>query len=260
MLELEGVVKHYRGAGERVRAVDGVSLTVRAGEMVALYGPSGSGKTTLLLLIAALLRPERGTIRYDGREVSSLSEDEASDYLLGNVGFIYQNPHLMSRVSAIENAAMKLLLGGVPMREAQEQAIRWLERVGLGDRLQRTPGELSGGELQRVAIARALAGEPRLVLLDEPVSSLDASIRRGVIDLLGELQQQLGCAYVLVSHDFATVEALADRVAVMHVGKIVESGPAKQVLLEPKHPYTQELIAACPKLPGPVSSSTPVYP
>ena len=122
-----------------------------------------------------------------------------------------------------------------------------LERVGLKQAYAtRYPHELSGGERQRVGIARALAGEPRLVLLDEPVSSLDASIRRGVIDLLAELQQQLGCAYVLVSHDFTTVEALADRVAVMHVGKIVELGCTAEVLSEPKHPYTQELIAACP--------------
>jgi len=222
MLELEGVVKHYRGAGERVRAVDGVSLTVRAGEMVALYGPSGSGKTTLLLLIAALLRPERGTIRYDGREVSSLSEDEASDYLLGNVGFIYQNPHLMSRVSAIENAAMKLLLGGVPMREAQEQAIRWLERVGLGDRLQRTPGELSGGELQRVAIARALAGEPGLILADEPTGNLDSVRSRQIVELLSTVAHERGAGVLLVTHD-GDAAAIADRRIVMRDGKLSEA-------------------------------------
>ena len=228
MLELEGVVKHYRGAGERVRAVDGVSLTVRAGEMVALYGPSGSGKTTLLLLIAALLRPERGVIRYDGREVSSLSEDEASDYLLGNVGFIYQNPHLMSRVSAIENAAMKLLLGGVPMREAQEQAIRWLERVGLGDRLQRTPGELSGGELQRVAIARALAGEPGLILADEPTGNLDSVRSRQIIELLGTVAHERGAGVLLVTHD-GDAAAIADRRIVMRDGKLSEASGGEDV-------------------------------
>lgn len=144
MLELEGVVKHYHGAGEKVRAVDGVSLTIASGEMLALLGPSGSGKTTLLLLIAALLKPDEGAIRYAGRELSSLSESQASEYLLHDVGFIFQNFHLMPRVSAVENAARKLMIRGVGMREAQISAIPWLERVGLTDRLDRTPETLRG--------------------------------------------------------------------------------------------------------------------
>jgi len=221
MLELEDVVKHYTGAGERVRAVDGVDLTVQAGEMVALYGPSGSGKTTLLLLIAAVLKPERGAIRFEGREVSSLSENEASDYLLGNVGFIYQNPHLMARVSAIENASMKLMLGGVPVRAAQEQAIHWLERVGLSDRLQRTPGELSGGELQRVAIARALAGEPRLILADEPTGNLDSARSRQIVELLRGVAHESGAGVLLVTHDHEAA-AIADRRCIMRDGKLTE--------------------------------------
>src|ERR1700729_4338721 len=126
MLELERVVKHYRGGGEPVRAVDGVSLQVDAGEMLALHGPSGSGKTTLLLLIAALLATDGGSIRFAGEELSALSEGERCDYLHRDVGFVYQTPQLMPRVSALENAAMKLLVGGVPMREARAQALPWL--------------------------------------------------------------------------------------------------------------------------------------
>ena len=134
MLELERVVKRYRSGGEEVRAVDGVSLTLAPGRLLALHGPSGSGKTTLLLLIAALLSPDEGTIRFAGRELSSLSEAQACDYLLRDVGFVYQSSQLMPRVSALENAAIKLLLGGVGTREAQARALPWLERVGLADR------------------------------------------------------------------------------------------------------------------------------
>jgi putative ABC transport system ATP-binding protein len=237
MLELEDVLKHYRGAGEPVRAVDGVNLTVREGEMVALYGPSGSGKTTLLLLVAALLRPERGVIRFQGSEISSLSEDQASDYLLGKVGFIYQNPHLMSRVSAVENASMKLMLGGVPMREASEQAIRWLERVGLSNRLQRTPGELSGGELQRVAIARALAGEPKLILADEPTGNLDSARSRQIVQLLREFAHESGAAVLLVTHDHEAA-AIADRRCAMRDGKLTEESEGEE------HPLLTSLPSA----------------
>jgi len=221
MLELERVVKHYTGASEEVRAVDGVSLSIEPGEMVALLGPSGSGKTTLLLLIAALMKPEEGVIRYDGRELSSFSENQAADYLMRDVGFIYQSFHLMPRVSAIENAAIKLLLGGVGMREAQARAKPWLERVGLGDRLHRTPGELSGGERQRVAIARALAGDPKLILADEPTGNLDSARSREVVTLLRSIAHERGAAVLLVTHD-TEIAALADRSATLRDGRLTD--------------------------------------
>jgi putative ABC transport system ATP-binding protein len=221
VLELERVVKHYRGAGEEVRAVDGVSMVIEPGEMVALLGPSGSGKTTLLLLIAALLQPEQGTVRFEGRALSSLSENEVCDYLLRDVGFIYQNFHLMPRVSAIENASMKLLLSGVGMREAQARAAPWLERVGLGDRLRHTPGELSGGERQRIAIARALAGEPKLILADEPTGNLDSARSEEIAELLHAIAVERQAAVVLVTHDSETA-AIADRRCALRDGKLVE--------------------------------------
>jgi putative ABC transport system ATP-binding protein len=242
VIELDGVVKRYRGAGEEVRAVSGVDLTVEPGEMVALLGPSGSGKTTLLLLIAALLAPDEGSVRYDGLDLSSLNENEACDYLLRDVGFVYQNFHLMPRVSAIENASIKLLLAGVGMREAQAQASPWLERVGLGDRLEHTPDELSGGERQRVAIARALAGEPRLILADEPTGNLDSAGSEAIVELLRSIAHERRAAVVLVTHD-AEAAAIADRRLTLRDGRLVEThrndrGDAR-LTLDPHSPPAQ---------------------
>ncbi len=224
MLELERVIKHYRSGGEEVRAVDGVNLSVRPGEMVALQGPSGSGKTTLLLLIAGLAAADSGQVRFDGRDVASLSEDEASDYLMRDVGFVYQRVQLMARTSVLENAALKLLVGGVGMREAKAHALPWLERVGLGDRLEHTPEQLSGGERQRVAIARALAGEPRLILADEPTGNLDSARSREVVALLRTVARERQAAVVLVTHDSDAAQ-LADRRFLLHDGQLA---PAEQ--------------------------------
>ena len=236
MLELEGVVKHYRAAAnEEVRAVDGVSLRVHAGEMVALQGPSGSGKTTLLLLIAGLLTADAGTIRFAGREIASLSEDEAAEYLMGDVGFIYQSVQLMPRTSVLENASLKLILGGMGMREAKALATPWLERLGLGDRLGHTPEQLSGGERQRVAIARALAGQPRLILADEPTVNLDSAQSVQIVELLHTLAGERGAGVVLVTHD-SEAALLADRRYRMRDGVLAgdEQPEVQELAVEPR--------------------------
>jgi putative ABC transport system ATP-binding protein len=219
VLELEGVVKHYRGASEQVHAVDGVTLSLNAGEMVAVHGPSGSGKTTLLLMIAALLQPDSGSIRFDGRDLGSLSEQQRSEFQLKDVGFIYQRFRLMPRASALENASRKLLLGGVRMSEAQARAKPWLERVGLGQRIGHTPSEMSGGECQRVAIARVLACEPRLILADEPTGNLDSTRAREIVQLLSSIAREQSAAVLLVTHDSAALE-IADRSYELRDGKL----------------------------------------
>jgi putative ABC transport system ATP-binding protein len=218
-LELDDVVKHYAGSGEQVRAIDGVSLEVEPGELVALTGPSGSGKSTLLLLIGGLLSPDAGTIRFGERDLSLLSEAGRSAYLQQDVGFVYQSFPLLPRVKVVENAAVKLLLRGVGMREAQARVTPWLERVGLGERLNHTPEQLSGGERQRVAIARALAGEPRLVLADEPTGNLDSARSREIVDLLRAVAHERGTMVLLVTHD-REAAAAADRTCSLRDGRL----------------------------------------
>jgi ABC-type lipoprotein export system ATPase subunit len=220
LLELDELVKHYRGGEEPVRAIAGVTLEIEPGELVALHGPSGSGKTTLLLLIAALLGPDSGTISFEGRRLDELSEGQACEYLHRDVGFVHQGPQLMPRVSALENTSMKLLLGGMGMREAQAQALPWLERVGLADSLERTPERLSAGERQRVAIARALAGAPRLILADEPTGNLDSARSVEIVEMLAEVAHERGAAVLLVTHDVEAAD-VADRRFTLRDGKLV---------------------------------------
>ncbi|HEX4837692.1 MAG TPA: ABC transporter ATP-binding protein [Solirubrobacteraceae bacterium] len=224
MLELRDLVKHYQTAGEEtVRAVDGVSMSVSAGEMVALYGPSGSGKTTLLLMVAALLAPTSGKVLVNGRDISSLSEREASHFRLQDMGFVRQNFDLLPGVTAIDNAVLKLLKG-TPWKEAHGRVQPLLERLGLAERLTHRAETLSMGERQRVMIARALSTEPRLLLADEPTGSLDTQRGREVLELLTELCRERDVAIVLVSHD-PQAAAYADRVLALRDGKLVDYDP-----------------------------------
>jgi putative ABC transport system ATP-binding protein len=224
LLELRDLVKHYPDtSGEPVRAVDGVSLKVEPGEMVALYGPSGSGKTTLLLMVATLLAPTSGQVLIGERDVSSLTEKEASHFRLSELGFIRQNFDLLPGVTAIDNAVLKLLKS-MRWREAHRQIAPLLERLGLGERLEHRAETLSMGERQRVMIARALSTKPRLLLADEPTGSLDTQRGREVLDLLTELCREHQVAIVLVSHD-PQAAGYADRVYALRDGKLGEYEP-----------------------------------
>jgi putative ABC transport system ATP-binding protein len=221
LLALRELVKHYPAVGgEPIRAVDGVSLQVEPGEMLALYGPSGSGKTTLLLMIATLLAPTAGSVLIGDRDVSRMSERESSRLRLTQLGFIRQNFDLLPGVSAIDNAVLKLLKT-VRWREAHRQITPLMERLGLGERLAHRAETLSMGERQRVMIARALSTEPSLLLADEPTGSLDTQRSREVLALLRELCRERGVACVLVSHD-PLAAGYADRVLALRDGKLAE--------------------------------------
>jgi putative ABC transport system ATP-binding protein len=225
MLEFREVVKHYRTSDEVVRAVDGVSLTIEPGEVVALYGPSGSGKTTLLLLASGMAAPDAGTVLYQGRPVADLSAREATRYRRTELGFIWQQFHLIPTMPAIDNAALKLVAGGASRRAARKGATEWLERVGLSDRKHHPPERLSTGERQRVAIARALANKPSLILADEPTGSLDTSRAEDVLAMLTEVSHRDGVAVLLVTHD-PEAAAFADRVLTLRDGKLLDGREA----------------------------------
>jgi putative ABC transport system ATP-binding protein len=226
MLQLEHVVKHYRmGEGETVRAVDGVSLSVEPGEMVALYGPSGSGKTTLLMLIAGLLTPDNGSINVNGREVSTLSTRERAHYRRSELGFIRQSLDLIPGVRADDNAALKLL-ATYGRRDAQRQIGPLLDRLGLDGRALQRSEQLSMGERQRVMIARALSTDPSLVLADEPTGSLDTDRGREVLTLLAEVCHERDVGVLLVTHD-PRAAAFADQAHALHDGRLAEYQPER---------------------------------
>jgi putative ABC transport system ATP-binding protein len=225
VLELRDLVKHYPvTAGDSVRAVDGVSLSVSAGELVALYGPSGSGKTTLLMLIAALLRPDGGAVLVNERDVSTLSDTDAARYRMHELGFVRQSLNLIPGASAIDNAALKLMGTDIGSRAARRQVKPLLDRLGLEKRISHRAEQLSMGERQRVMIARALSTEPRLVLADEPTGSLDTRRSREVLDLFAEICRERQVAVVLVTHD-PYAAAYADRVHALRDGRLVEHEP-----------------------------------
>jgi len=223
-LELHGVVKHYASGDELVRAVDGVTLSVERGELIALCGPSGSGKTTLLLLAAGLLAPDAGGVRFDGRDLAGLTSEQLAVYQRREIGFVSQSFDLLPGVPAIDNAAVKLLADRVPLQAARREAMPWMECVGLARRLYHLPAQLSGGERQRVAIARALANGPRVLLADEPTGNLDTQRGAEVLSLLHRVSREHGTAVVLATHD-PQAAAMADRVLTLRDGRLAAAAP-----------------------------------
>ncbi|WP_367137796.1 MULTISPECIES: dipeptide ABC transporter ATP-binding protein [Streptomyces] len=251
LLEASGLRREF-GRGKRaVTAVDGVSLTVRAGETVGVVGESGSGKTTLGRMLVRLLEPTGGRLSYRGRDIGGLKERELRAFR-SELQMVFQDPvsSLNPRRSIGESIADPLRAAGKLDDAAIVARVReLLERVGLDPAsYHRYPHEFSGGQRQRIGIARALAPEPKLIVCDEPVSALDVTTQAQVVRLLGELQRDLGLALVFIAHDLAVVRQVSDRLVVMRGGRIVEEGPADTVYEQPAHPYTKGLLAAVPRL------------
>jgi putative ABC transport system ATP-binding protein len=219
VVEASGLIKDYRRGAQVVRALDGVSLAVERSEFICVMGPSGSGKSTLLHVLGALDEPTAGQVRIDGTDLAALSDDERAEFRRTRLGFVFQFFNLLPTLSAWENVAVPWLLGGERLPVRRPDAVELLERVGLADRADHRPAELSGGQLQRVAIARALACDPVLVLADEPTGNLDRRTGSGVLDVL----RSCGATTVMVTHD-AQLAARADRTVELVDGRIVDVG------------------------------------
>ncbi len=264
LLEVTDLVKHFpvkRGVlidreVDSVRAVDGISFSIPRGQTLGLVGESGSGKSTACRALLQLTRPTSGSVRFEGEEIAGLSRRRMRP-LRREMQMIFQDPYasLNPRKRVGQIVADPLRRQGVASgAQLRRQVGELLERVGLGseDR-DRFPHEFSGGQRQRIGIARALALRPKLVVCDEPVSALDVSIQAQIVNLLDDLQDELGLTYLFVAHDIGVVRHISDRIAVMHDGRIVEEGTADQVCESPQDPYTRALIAAVP-IPDPRES------
>ncbi len=256
LLEVRDLAKHYpvqgswwRSPSQFIRAVDGVSFTLHAGETLALVGESGCGKTTTGRAILRLIEPTRGSVRFDGQDLLALDR-EPLRRLRRHMQIVFQdpfgslNPRLTIGAAIREGLLVHELAQGA---EADRRVAQLLEEVGLrAEHASRYPHEFSGGQRQRVGIARALAVAPKFIVCDEPVSALDVSVQAQVVNLLRDLQRDRGLAYLFIAHDLAVVSHMADRVAVMYLGRIVELAPRAALFAEPRMPYTQALLSAVP--------------
>ncbi|MFE6887232.1 oligopeptide/dipeptide ABC transporter ATP-binding protein [Streptomyces sp. NPDC057694] len=275
MIRLDGIhVRHKARSGgilrrDSVYALTDCSLEVRRGEILGLVGESGCGKSTLARVVTGLQRPTEGQVAFRGRDLWAMSAAERRDGFGPAVGVVFQDPStaLNPRLPVRRILRDPLDVHRRGTREAREaRVLELLDLVGLpGHTLDATPGQLSGGQRQRVAIARALALEPELIVADEPTSALDVSVRAQILNLLTDLRTRLGLGMVFISHDVQTVRYLADRIAVLYLGRVVEEGPADQVTGQSRHPYTEALLSATPSLlerpdrivlHGPVPSAT----
>lgn len=215
LIDMRNVVKTYARGGETLRVLDGLDLAIKPGEFVAMMGPSGSGKTTILNMMGGLDRPETGTIEFDGYDINALSESERARWRAANVGFVFQAYNLVPVLRAIHNVELPLLLAPIKGSSRRERARTALEIVGLGDRMDHYPNQLSGGQEQRVAVARAIATDPALMLADEPTGDLDAASASEILDLFQRLNEERGQTIVMVTHDPKAAE---------RAGRLVELG------------------------------------
>jgi oligopeptide/dipeptide ABC transporter ATP-binding protein len=260
VIRTEGLTKHFplkrsarhEGDGPNIRAVDGVTLAIPPGATLGLVGESGSGKSTIARLVLRLMPPTDGRVFFEGNDITDAKGGELRA-LRHRMQLVFQDPYSSfdPQATVLDSVIEPLRAQGHGRGPCERRATQLFDLVGLArEHLQRYPRELSGGQLQRAGIARALATDPRLVVMDEPVSALDVSTQAQVINLLEDLQNELGIAFLFIAHDLAVVRHVSDRIAVMYLGQIVEEGPAEELYNAPTHPYTHALVSAIP-VPNP---------
>lgn len=240
--------KGFRKAAKFAKAVDEVSFSINRGEIVGLVGESGSGKTTLARTLLRLTSITDGSVMIDGVDLSRASGKEMKQ-LRKKISVVFQDPaaNLNPRETVISSITRPLIIQGVPKKEAREKACEAMRLVKMDEGyLYSYPHQLSGGQLQRIAIARALVIQPEIMILDEPTSALDISVQAQILNLLLELQEKLRLTYLVITHDLNVIRYISDRIAVMYLGRLVEFGPTDEVIDNPRHPYTQGLMAALP--------------
>lgn len=249
ILKVRDLVKHFSGGkpGEKIHAVNGVSFDLKPGETVGLVGESGSGKSTIGRCVLRLYKPTAGNIKFGNRDITVINERQMRP-LRKEIQIVFQDPYSAlnprMKVGSLIGELVKLH-SSLDATARRDTVAALAARVHLNaDLLTRFPNELSGGQLQRVCIARALATNPKVIVLDEPTSSLDLSVRAGILELLGELQRETGVSMLFISHDLETVELVSHRILVLYLGSVVEDGPADAVFANPSHPYTQALLSA----------------
>ncbi|MDR0648544.1 MAG: ABC transporter ATP-binding protein [Synergistaceae bacterium] len=257
MIEVIGLKKYFslqsgffERSAQKIRAIDGVSLTVKRGEIVGLVGESGSGKTTLARVILKLTAPTEGAVKIDGVDITKATAEQEAR-MRAEISVVFQDPasNLNPRQTVESSIMRPMVIHGVKRAEAKARAREAMSLIKMDERyLNSYPHQLSGGQLQRIAIARALVLRPKVMILDEPTSALDISVQAQVLNLLLDLQESMGLTYLIITHDLNVIRYFSDRVAVMYLGKLIEYGLSEEVAQSPLHPYTQGLMAASPIL------------
>mgnify|MGYP002280868179 CR=1 FL=1 len=246
VIDIRGIHRIFESDAGFAHVLHNITFSVQPGEFVAITGPSGSGKSTLMNILGCLDTQSSGVCRIGGVDIGTLDSDELAELRGKRIGFIFQRYNLLSTLSATENVALPAVYSGVDKKARLDRAKSLLADLGLPDKLENKPNELSGGQQQRVGIARALAVKPEFIVCDEPISALDVSIQSQVVNMLEDMQQELGLTYLFIAHDLSVVRHISNRIGVMYLGSLVELAESYELNKNPLHPYTKTLLSAVP--------------
>ena len=250
MIDFEHVYKTYETHNDENVALEDINIHIDEGEFVFILGHSGAGKSTFLKLIQMEEKPTEGKVFINGQDLTRIKRRKVP-YLRRQMGVVFQDFRLIPTMTVYENVAFAMRVTNISTKKIKDRVPFALSLVGLEDKMDRLPDELSGGEQQRVAVARALAHGPKLIIADECISALDVSIQAQVVNLMKDIQQETGTAYLFIAHDLSMVKYISDRIGVLHLGHLLETGTTEEIFENPIHPYTRSLLSAIP-LPNPV--------